>query len=72
MCETFEMFRKAGEREGREIGRAEGRKEEREKMQNDFLKVLIRSKRFTPSEISSWFNIPMDVVLERAKQLSLS
>ena len=80
MCETFEMLRKIGERDGREIGRAEGReigrvegrKEEREKLQNEYLKALIRSKKFTLSEISTNFNIPMDVISERAKQLSLS
>ena len=60
MCETFEMLR------------AEGRKEEREKLQNEYLKALIKSKRFTLSEISTNFNIPMDVISERAKQLSLS
>ena len=37
MCETFEMLR------------AEGRKEEREKLQNEYLKALIKSKRFTLS-----------------------
>ncbi len=68
MCETFEMLRKIGEREGIEKGRLE----EREKLQNEYLKALIRSKKFTLSEISTWFNIPMNVISERAKQLSLS
>ena len=79
MCETFEMLRKIGEREGREIGRAEGReigraegrKEEREKLQNEYLKALIRSKKFTLSEISTNFNIPMDEILEAERSFCL-
>ena len=79
MCETFEILRKIGEREGREIGRAEGkeegraegRKEERERMQNEYLKALIKSKRFTLSEISTNFNIPMDEILEAERNFCL-
>ena len=59
MCETFEMLR------------AEGRKEEREKLQNEYLKALIKSKRFTLSEISTNFNIPMDEILEAERSFCL-
>ena len=67
MCETFEMLRKIGEKEGIEKGRLE----EREKLQNEYLKALIKSKRFTLSEISTNFNIPMDEILEAERNFCL-